>query len=107
MFSRRLSRFIAAGAAVIAIGGSTYGIVSATASNGSGTPTSVTSSSATSGSPLSGAGSNARSGPAAGGTLGTIASVSKSGFTVSTSAGQKVTVDEASSTTAIKKGERV
>jgi hypothetical protein len=63
-------------------------------------------------------GSNARSGPAAGGTTGTVSSVSKSGFTVSTSAGQKVTVHEASSTTyrkgtssasasAIKKGEPV
>jgi hypothetical protein len=45
-----------------------------------------------------GGGSNARSGPATGGASGTVASVSKSGFTISTSAGQKVTVDEASST---------
>jgi hypothetical protein len=44
-------------------------------------------------------GSNARSGPAAGGAAGTVASVSASSFTLSTSAGQKVTVDEASSTT--------
>ena len=42
--------------------------------------------------------SNARSGPATGGASGTVGSVSKSGFTISTSAGQKVTVDEASST---------
>jgi hypothetical protein len=46
-----------------------------------------------------GAGSNARSGPAAGGASGTVSSVSTSGFTLSTSAGQKVTVNEASSTT--------
>jgi hypothetical protein len=46
-----------------------------------------------------GGGSNARSGPASGGAVGTVASVSTSGFTMSTSAGQKVTVDEASSTT--------
>jgi hypothetical protein len=46
-----------------------------------------------------GGGSNARSGPAAGGAAGTIGSVSTSGFTMTTSAGQKVTVDEASSTT--------
>jgi hypothetical protein len=46
-----------------------------------------------------GAGSNARSGPAAGGASGTVASLSTSGFTLSTSAGQQVTVDEASSTT--------
>jgi hypothetical protein len=46
----------------------------------------------------SGGGSNARSGPAAGGTTGTVGSVSASGFTLTTSAGQKVTVNEASST---------
>jgi hypothetical protein len=46
-----------------------------------------------------GAGSNARSGPASGGASGTVASVSTSSFTMSTSAGVKVTVDEASSTT--------
>ena len=46
-----------------------------------------------------GGGSNARSGPAAGGASGTVGSVSTSGFTMTTSAGQKVTVDEASSTT--------
>ena len=45
-----------------------------------------------------GGGSNARSGPASGGAAGTVAGVSTSGFTMSTSAGQKVTVDEASST---------
>jgi hypothetical protein len=44
-----------------------------------------------------GGGSNARSGPAAGGSSGTVTSVSKSGFTMTTSAGQKVTVDESSS----------
>ena len=51
------------------------------------------------GGPLSGGGgSNARSGPAAGGSTGTVGSVSKSSFTLTTSAGQKVTVDETSST---------
>jgi hypothetical protein len=46
-----------------------------------------------------GGGSNARSGPAEGGASGTVDSVSASGFTMSTSAGQTVTVNEASSTT--------
>jgi hypothetical protein len=46
-----------------------------------------------------GQGSNARSGPASGGATGTVDSLSTSGFTMSTSAGQSVTVDEASSTT--------
>jgi hypothetical protein len=45
-----------------------------------------------------GGGSNARSGPASGGTSGKVGSVSKSSFTVTTSAGQKVIVNEASST---------
>jgi hypothetical protein len=43
--------------------------------------------------------SNARSGPASGGASGTVVSVSTSTFTLSTSAGQKVTVVEAPSTT--------
>jgi hypothetical protein len=47
----------------------------------------------------SGGGSNSRSGPAAGGSSGTVSSVTTSGFTLSTSAGQKVTVNEASATT--------
>ena len=46
-----------------------------------------------------GAGSNARSGPASGGAAGTVDSLSTSSFTLLTSAGQKVTVDETSSTT--------
>jgi hypothetical protein len=110
MSSRKLTRSIAAGVAAIAIGGGTYGIVSATSSSASTTTSSpatsspATSSPATSSRPATGlgsgvAGSNARSGPAAGGAAGTVASVSASGFTMSTSAGQKVTVNEASSTT--------
>jgi hypothetical protein len=68
----------------------------------------ATSSSASAGHPVPGGsaagpgsgagGSNARSGPAAGGASGTVASVSTSSFTLSTAAGQEVTVDEASST---------
>ena len=50
-----------------------------------------------------GGGSNARSGPAAGGSIGTVTNVSKSSFTLSTSAGQKITVKKVSSTT-YKKG---
>jgi hypothetical protein len=46
-----------------------------------------------------GGGSNARSGPAAGGASGTVDSVSASAFALLTSAGQKVTVNEAPSTT--------
>jgi hypothetical protein len=45
-----------------------------------------------------GQGSNARSGPAAGGSSGAVGNVAKSSFTLTTSAGQKMTVDEHSST---------
>jgi len=100
MFSRRLTMSFAIGATALAIGGGAYGIVSATAGDGSGTATTAISPSATSGRPVPGSGgSNARSGPAAGGASGTVDSVSRSGFTLSTSAGQKITVNEASSTT--------
>jgi hypothetical protein len=94
MFSSKLTRSIAVGAAAIAVAGGSYGIVSATSSSpaaASSTPPAASSS--------GGGGSNARSGPAAGGSSGTVGSVSTSGFTITTSAGQKVTVDEASSTT--------
>jgi hypothetical protein len=91
---------MAIGAAAIAIGGGAYGIVSATAGTGSSTTTSATSPSTTSGQPVRGSGgANARSGPAAGGSIGRVSSVSASGFGLFTSAGQKVTVKETSSTT--------
>ncbi|MEZ0068212.1 hypothetical protein ABIA32_004236 [Streptacidiphilus sp. MAP12-20] len=45
-----------------------------------------------------GGSSNARSGPAEGGSSGTVDSVSTSSFTLTTSAGQNVTVNEAAST---------
>jgi hypothetical protein len=62
--------------------------------------------------------SNARSGPAAGGSSGTVGNVAKASFTLTTSAGQEVTVDEQSSTkyeketssaakSAVTKGEHV
>ncbi len=87
MLSRKLTRSVAVGATAIAVGGGAYGIVSATANSNSAStaqPPKV--------------GSNARSGPASGGTVGTVGSVSKSTFTVSTSAGQKVTINKTSST---------
>jgi hypothetical protein len=46
-----------------------------------------------------GAASNARSAPSSGGVAGTVDSVSSSSFTITTLAGVKVTVNEASSTT--------
>ena len=117
--SRKASGFLAAGIAAMVIGGGVVGIVSANSNGGSGTATAATSPSPTSGQRVpGGGGSNARSGPAAGGSSGTIDSVSGSRFTLTTSAGQKVTVSEAPSTlyqtgtnsssaSALSKGERV
>jgi hypothetical protein len=117
MFFRRLTRFIAVGATAIAVGGA-YGTINAAASNGSGSVAAAASPAASGQGVLGGGRSNARSGPAAGGTAGTVDSVSTSSFVISTSAGQKVTVETASSTTyrkgtssasasAITKGESV
>src|ERR1700675_4191451 len=104
MFSQKLNRPIALVAAAIVVGGGAYGIIGATAGNGAGTATTASSSSATPGRPVSGpAGSNPRSGPAAGGSIGTVGNVSKSSFTLTTAAGQKVTVKKVSAT-AYKKG---
>jgi membrane-bound inhibitor of C-type lysozyme len=84
IFSRhRLAASLATGIAVVVV------VVVVIAIAGSGS----SSSTATAG------GSNARSGPAAGGVVGTASGVSTSSFTVSTSAGQKVTVKTASTTT--------
>jgi hypothetical protein len=103
MLSRKLTKFLAIGATAVALGGGSYGIVSATASSGSGTATTASSASTTSPQRVPGrGGSNARSGPAAGGSSGTVDGVSKSSFTVLTPAGQKVTVKKASSTKYLK-----
>jgi hypothetical protein len=101
MSSRKLTRSIIVGVAAIAVAGGSYGIVSA-ASGSSPAAASSSSSTPSSGfahAPGSGGGSGARSGPAAGGAAGTVAGLSASGFTMTTSAGQKVTIKEAPSTT--------
>jgi hypothetical protein len=112
MHSRKITRSIAVGVAAVAVAGTSYGIVSATSSSGPAAASSGPSAASTgppstgpapAGSGSAGArgfggGSNARSGPAAGGASGTVGSVSASSFTMSTSAGQQVTVDEASGT---------
>jgi membrane-bound inhibitor of C-type lysozyme len=94
MFSSARSKVIAAAVAAGVIAGGSYGIVAATSSSAATTSgnTPATGSAA-------GGGSNARSGPAAGGSSGTASSVTSSGFTLTTAAGEKVTVKEASSTT--------
>jgi len=110
MLEQRSGR-IAAAVLVSAVLGVCAGCASSSSSSSTSTPSSTSSpspspsaagSSASGGAfagHTSGTGSNARSGPAAGGSVGTVASVSASGFTLTTSTGQKVTVDEASATT--------
>jgi len=94
--SNRRSRWIMAAALMCAvIGLSAYGTSLAIATSPSAA---AAGSGSAGGVGPGGGGSNARSGPAAGGAVGTVGSVSTSGFTLTTSAGQKVTVDEASST---------
>lgn len=98
VLSNRRSRWIMVAVLMCAVIG-----LSAACGTSSATATSPSATAAASGS-ASGLGSggrtsNARSGPASGGASGTVGSVSTSGFTLSTSAGQKVTVDETSSTT--------
>lgn len=95
--SRRFTRFVAAFIAAISIGLGVFGIDRAVSSGGSSTAATVPA--ATQGAASGGGGSNARSGPAAGGSIGTVSDLSSSGFTLVTSAGQKVTVKQTSSTT--------
>ena len=92
VLSTRGSRSITAGAVLMcaAIGIAACGSASGTTASPS--PTAA-------GSGVAGAGSNARSGPAAGGASGTVNNVTSSTFTMSTLAGQEVTVSEAPSTT--------
>ena len=99
MFSSKRSKVIATGIAAIVIGGGSYGIVTATSSSAAATASSSSGHGLAGGSGTARNRSNARSGPAAGGSVGTASSVTASGFTLTTSAGQNVTIKEASSTT--------
>jgi hypothetical protein len=94
--SSRRTGWIVAAVLVCAV----IGLSIALAVSPSATATQPAAGSSPSGGPAAGgAGSNARSGPAAGGASGTVTSVSAPTFTLTTAAGQKVTVDEASGTT--------
>ena len=99
MSSRKFTRSIIVGGAAIAVAGGSYGIVTATSGSSPAAAGSGSAAAGGGGFHAGGGGSNARSGPAAGGASGTVGSVSASGFTMTTSAGQKVTVGEAPSTT--------
>jgi hypothetical protein len=96
----KLTTSIATGATVIVLATGGYAIANSGSSSSTANATTATSAPATSGQTVSApGGSNARSGRAAGGASGTVDSVSTLSFTISTSAGQKVTVNKASSTT--------
>jgi hypothetical protein len=90
-------------ASIAATAGLLVPVIGLSACGGSSSSAAATSSStATAQTTRSGAasgGSNARSGPTAGGSIGTVSSVSTSGFELLTSAGEKVTIKETSSTT--------
>ena len=97
---KRVGIVVAAGVTCAAVVGVTVGLSSSSSSTAAQSATSSTSAGApAAGGEAAGGGSNARSGPAAGGSSGTIGSMSTSGFTMTTAAGQKVTVNEASTTT--------
>jgi hypothetical protein len=102
LLSRKKSGWVSAGLLVAAVGLCACG---GTSSAPAATTTTTTTTTAAHGAPSGSGngGSNARSGPAAGGSIGKVTSVSKSGFGLLTSAGEKVTVKETSSTT-YKKG---
>jgi membrane-bound inhibitor of C-type lysozyme len=108
---RKLAGAIAAVVVIVAVAIGAYVIEHSRSS-------SSTSGTASSGPGSGSGGSNARSGPAAGGASGVVSSTSASNFTMSTATGEKVTVNEASSTTyqkgttsisasAVTKGEQV
>jgi hypothetical protein len=90
------TRFAVATATACAVAGLAAGCASSSSS--SAADPGPTSSAAGHAFGSGGQGSNARSAPSPGGAAGTVGSVSGSGFTMTTSAGQKVTVDETSST---------
>jgi hypothetical protein len=116
--ARSLSRMRRGLIVVAALIGSVSGLfVGLGASTSASAAQSAASSSSLGGGQSSG-GSNARSGPAAGGAIGIVGNISKSSFTLTTSAGQEVTVNEVSSTkykkgtnsisvNAVKKGDNV
>jgi hypothetical protein len=105
LFARKRNLVITGAVVLCAVAGVSIGLVATSGSSGSTTAASTTASSGQQGGPLAGGSagaggaSNARSGPEPGGSSGTVTSVSGSGFTLTTPVGEKVTVDENSSTT--------
>ena len=95
----KLTRSIAAGVTAVALAAGGFAVADAGSAAAAASASAPAAGSGSAGGPGSGGGgSNARSGPAAGGTSGTVEGVSTSSFTLSTAAGQQVTVEKASST---------
>jgi membrane-bound inhibitor of C-type lysozyme len=98
LLSTKAGRWVTAAVLVPVIALSAYGGISSSATGTTPSTTAAPAAPSSAFSAASGGGSNARSGPAAGGSIGKVSSVSASGFTLLTSAGEKVTVKETSST---------
>jgi hypothetical protein len=100
-WTKKRGRLLTA-ALMCAVIGVSAGCAASSSATTASSPATATSPSAVAGHGLPGAGgggSNARSGPAAGGSSGTVDNASTSSFTLTTAAGQKVTVNETSATT--------
>jgi hypothetical protein len=100
LVSKRNSGRIAAAALMCAVIGFSAGCATSPSATTASPSAATATSSATSAQPMPGSGgANARSGPASGGSSGTVDSMSASSFTMSTAAGQKVTVNTTPATT--------
>jgi hypothetical protein len=103
VLSNHTSRWIAVVVVAVSLLGVSVGLATSSAATlptvPSGASHSVAGAGTSGGPPSGGKGSNARSGPAAGGASGTVGTVSTTSFTMTTSAGQDVTVEDAPSTT--------
>jgi hypothetical protein len=102
LLSNKKSGRIEAAALMCAVVGLTAGCATSPSAPAT-SPSATTGHSASGSRAAGGGGSNARSGPATGGSSGSVGSVSTSSFTMTTPAGEQVTVKEASST-AYQKG---
>jgi hypothetical protein len=103
-FARRRNIVISAAIAVVAVAGITIGLTATSGSSGSTTTASSSSTSTAGprgqfGGGTGAQGANARTTNEPGGTSGTVSSVSGSTFTVTTTIGEKMTINESSSTT--------
>jgi hypothetical protein len=101
-FARKRTIVLTAGIAVVAVAGIAIGLATTSSSSNSATTTasSAGTNPAAHGFPgASGQGANARTTNEPGGTSGVVSSVSSSGFTIKTTVGGTVTIDESSSTT--------